>query len=93
MATSHRDGESSADRTVSINTGGVPARPTTEISSYINVSRSILLNHNTLPHVFTPKQLQDPNGHIIARLQTVTPTKYNGSGLLSITDLRSVSFR
>jgi len=23
------------------------------------------------------KQLQDPNGHIIARLQTITPTKYN----------------
>jgi hypothetical protein len=22
------------------------------------------------------KQLQDPNGHIIARMQTVTPTKY-----------------
>ena len=26
---------------------------------------------------FPLKQLQDPNGHIIARLQDVTPTKYN----------------
>ena len=70
-----RDGGSSTDRTV-INTDGAPARPTAEISSYVNVYRSILPNH---PHVllaFPPKQLQDPNGNIIARLQSVTPTKY-----------------
>ena len=70
-----RDGGSSTDRTV-INTDGAPARQTAEISSYVNVYRSILPNH---PHVllaFPPKQLQDPNGNIIARLQSVTPTKY-----------------
>ena len=29
------------------------------------------------PPPLASKQLQDPNGHIIARLQTITPTKYN----------------
>jgi len=32
------------------------------------------------PHLLLallPKKLQDPNGHIIARLHTVTPTQYN----------------
>jgi hypothetical protein len=68
------------DRTV-INTDGVLVRPATKISSYVKrfpvhssqSQQPLLMTFSRFP----PKQLQDPNGHIIARIQNVTPTKYN----------------
>ena len=82
---SHRDGGFSTDRTV-INTDGDPTRRTPQRSSYVKrfpVHSSQSHTHSRIP-ILPPrspwplkKQLQDPNGHIIARLAKVTPTKYN----------------
>lgn len=77
-----RDGEFSTVRMV-INTNGGPVLRMTEISSYVQwvlarLTRS--LYHNPFLITFPPfllGQLQDPNGHTIARIRSVTPTKYN----------------
>jgi len=63
---SFRDGGSSTDRTV-INTDGAPARPAAEITSYVNVCRSILPNHpharpQTAPRSKRPYHRSSANG-------------------------------